>query len=138
MDVLDSTPTDLVATACGDQRASLVSLVAPAEQLDERDLGVIMATAKALCRLHHGAYDHILLHIRHDHLIEIAPSRMAIKDGPVLGKGIKAFHKLWIRVPNKKVEQPRPDCLEARYELFQRGLLAAGAAALLASGKTFG
>jgi putative restriction endonuclease len=73
----------------------------------------------AMCSLHHAAFDSNLLGIRPDHTIEISHELLRERDGPVLEHALKSFDKRKIRVPRKRVLQPRAEYLEERYERFR-------------------
>jgi putative restriction endonuclease len=72
----------------------------------------------SLCKLHHAAYDAMMigitpdyrLHVRHDLLEEI--------DGPMLQHGIKELHDQRIILPHSRDAWPDREKLEYRYERF--------------------
>jgi putative restriction endonuclease len=80
----------------------------------------VITNGLALCRLHHGAYDAHLLGIRPDLVIEISQQLMDEHDGPTLEHGLKGFNGKSLHPPHKNKDQPNPDHLAERYELFRR------------------
>lgn len=80
----------------------------------------VVSNGLALCSLHHDAYDANLLGVREDHVIQIAPSLIAAKDGPTLEHALKAFDGQKIHLPRRSADRPAPERLLARYEQFRR------------------
>lgn len=109
-------------TRCAICRLPRAELLEAAHILPDRDVRgrPEVPNGLALCQLHHGVYDQNLLGIRPDHVIQIAPSLLATRDGPVLEQAIKAFHGRRLEVPRRESQWPRPEYLEERFDEFRR------------------
>ncbi len=79
-----------------------------------------VANALALCKLHHAAFDQQLIGVRPDLVVEVRPDVLAETDGPMLIHGLQEMHGLRLVVPKEESQQPDPERLEARYQLFRR------------------
>jgi putative restriction endonuclease len=74
----------------------------------------------SLCKLHHAAFDANILGIRPDRVIEIREDILREVDGPMLQYGLKECHNQHLAIlPSSRRDQPRPEFLEERYELFR-------------------
>ena len=73
----------------------------------------------SLCRFHHAAFDHLLMGIRPDFIIEVRKDVLKEEDGPMLIYGLQGLHMKQIFVPRSKELRPNPDLLERRYEQFR-------------------
>ena len=74
----------------------------------------------SLCKLHHAAFDANILGIRPDKVIEIREDILQEFDGPMLQYGLKECHNQRLAIlPSSRREQPRPEFLEERYDLFR-------------------
>ncbi len=82
----------------------------------------IVTNGLALCKLHHGAYDSLLVGIRPDYTIEISERLMAEHDGPTLEFGLKAFDGSTLSLPKRAEHHPSRTHLEERYEEFRRAV----------------
>lgn len=51
--------------------------------------------------------------------MHVSPQPLAIDDGPMLERGIKAMAGRMIRLPNSRADQPDRDRLSARFTEFQ-------------------
>jgi putative restriction endonuclease len=88
---------------------------------DRDELGLpVVNNGLALCTLHHRAFDAHLLGLRPDGVVHISPRLLAERDGPVLEHGIKAFHQRPLRSPLRSADQPGPEYLAWRWEVFQQ------------------
>jgi putative restriction endonuclease len=79
----------------------------------------IVPNGLSLCKLHHAAFDHNIIGIRPDRVIEINTQVLAEIDGPMLVHGLQGFHNERIAVPKSSRLQPHAELLEERYELFR-------------------
>lgn len=79
----------------------------------------IVPNGLSLCKLHHAAFDHNIIGIRPDHLIEINTAVLAEIDGPMLVHGLQGFHNESITAPKSASLRPDPELLEERYDLFR-------------------
>lgn len=73
-----------------------------------------------MSKVHHAAYDAGLIGIDPDSRIHVAPSLMAMHDGPMLEQGLKALVGRKIRPPVDARVAPDPDRLAIRFEQFRR------------------
>lgn len=71
-----------------------------------------------LSRLHHKAFDKMLIGIRPDHTIVVSEKLKSISDGPILEYGLKQIDGLRISIPKKIELQPSSKYLEMRWEHF--------------------
>lgn len=80
----------------------------------------VVPNGLALCKLHHAAFDRMVLGIRPDLVVEVRPDIMLEGDGPMLRHGIQGFHQARIRQPRRDADRPNRDYLAERYELFRK------------------
>lgn len=76
----------------------------------------------SMCRIHHGAYDQLLIGIRPDRTVEVAGDVLEEIDGPMLQHMLKGIHGQRIEVPRSRSVQPAPERLEWKYEKFREAL----------------
>ncbi len=76
----------------------------------------------SLCKLHHAAFDRLLLGIRPDYVIEVREDILKEKDGPMLQHGIQGLHKKTIMLPQSKEHRPDPVLLDKRYQKFRAAI----------------
>ena len=79
----------------------------------------IVPNGIAMCRLHHGAFDHGLIGVRPDYRIEVRADVLAASDGPTLRHALQALHGQQITVPRQRTARPDRALLEVRYSRFQ-------------------
>lgn len=107
---------------CAVCRLNRAELIEAAHIVPDRDPRGIPATTNglALCRLHHAAYDHDLMGIRPDLVIELRPEILRGRDGPMYEAGLRAWHGERLRVlPRRTAERPDVEKLEERYARFK-------------------
>ena len=75
----------------------------------------------SLCKLHHAAFDQLIMGIRPDHRIEIRTDILKEKDGPMLVHGLQGFDGKTISVPASAAQRPKPEFLEERFDRFRTG-----------------
>lgn len=80
----------------------------------------VVSNGLALCSLHHAAFDHNILGIRPDLMIEIRSDILEEIDGPMLIHGLQGFQSKQILIPRAAIHQPNPDFLAERYEIFRK------------------
>lgn len=80
----------------------------------------VVPNGLSLCKLHHAAYDRDLLGVRPDLVVEVRPSLLAERDGPMLLHGLQEMAGRRITVPRSPRERPDPERLEERYEQFRQ------------------
>lgn len=72
-----------------------------------------------LCKLHHAAYDRMVLGISPDYRVEIRKDVLEEIDGPMLKHGLVEMHGSRLILPRSKKDWPDQERLERRYELFK-------------------
>lgn len=72
----------------------------------------------SLCKIHHTAYDIIIVGIDADYTVHIRQDIMNESDGPMLEHGIKEMDKIKLWVPPGHGEKPDPARLEVRFRDF--------------------
>ena len=78
-----------------------------------------MRNGLALCKLHHAAFDWNIIGIRPDMVIEVSQKVLLEVDGPMLVHGLQGFNNTTLRLPTHKLDHPKSEFLEERYELFR-------------------
>ena len=73
----------------------------------------------SLCKIHHAAYDHNILGVRPDLVIEVQPKVLKEVDGPMLRYGLQELAGSSLLIPRQRVAQPDRERLEERYEEFR-------------------
>lgn len=71
-----------------------------------------------LSRLHHKAFDAMLIGIRPDHTIVVSEKLKSMNDGPVLEYGLKQIDGMKIAIPKKEDLKPSSQYLEVRWQHF--------------------
>jgi len=80
----------------------------------------IVRNGLSLCKIHHAAFDQMLLGIRPDCVVEVRQSILDEEDGPMLRYGLQACHGNTLRVvPRRPDDRPATEFLEERFELFR-------------------
>ena len=77
-----------------------------------------MSNGMSLCRLHHAAFDRLLLGVHPDYVIHVRPDILYEIDGPMLRHGLQGLQGQRILVPSRRVERPDEGRLEVRWERF--------------------
>jgi putative restriction endonuclease len=72
----------------------------------------------ALCKLHHAAFDSLILGISPDYLIHVREDVLNEKDGPMLQHGLKELQSRKIILPTSKMSWPKQEFLDRRYQKF--------------------
>lgn len=80
----------------------------------------VVPNGLSLCKLHHAAFDHHILGVRPDLVVEIRHDVLAKSDGPMLLHGLKEFQHQSIVVPRSAALRPCPEFLAERYDLFRK------------------
>ena len=78
----------------------------------------IVPNGLALCRLHHTAYDRLLIGIRPDCVVEVRHEILEEIDGPMLVHGLQEAHLARLELPRSARERPDPERLAWRYRRF--------------------
>ena len=84
----------------------------------EADSDPVVSNGVALCKLHHAAFDSFFFTIRPDYTIEVRPSILAERDGPMLVIGLQQIHDRRIQLPRRQSDLPDQLRLERRYREF--------------------
>lgn len=66
----------------------------------------VVTNGISLCKLHHAAFDRLLLGVRPDYVIEVREDILEEEDGPMLLHGIQGLHQKRILLPRPKEEWP--------------------------------
>jgi len=73
----------------------------------------------AMCKIHHAAFDGMLMVVRPDYRIEVRHDVLTEDDGPTLRYALQGLHGDQIEVPRRRAAQPDRRLLEERYERFR-------------------
>ncbi len=79
----------------------------------------VVSNGLSLCKLHHAAFDRHFFAIRPDYTVEVRPSILGERDGPMLIVGLQQIHGRRILLPHRELEMPDRDRLARRYAAFQ-------------------
>ena len=74
----------------------------------------------SLCKLHHAAYDSLILGVSPDYVIHVRQDVLEEHDGPVLQHGLKELNGNRIILPRETRNWPSQDALSNRFELFMQ------------------
>ncbi|MFC5993476.1 HNH endonuclease [Pseudonocardia hispaniensis] len=88
---------------------------------DREEAGIAaVRNGLALCKIHHAAYDSLVLGISPDLVVEIRSDLLEEIDGPMLEHGLKGRHgqRLMV-VPRSRAERPDRELLEQRFARFR-------------------
>lgn len=106
-------------SSCAVCRLRHRELLEAAHILADRDGGEpVVPNGIAMCRIHHGAFDHRLMGIRPDYRIEVRRDVLEEIDGPTLRHALQAVHGQVIEVPVHRAARPDRDLLAVRYQQF--------------------
>lgn len=78
----------------------------------------VVPNGLALCKIHHAAFDHQIIGLRPDHVLEVRNDVLDEIDGPMLRHGLQEMHGRTISLPRRPADRPHRESLEARYETF--------------------
>jgi putative restriction endonuclease len=74
----------------------------------------------ALCKIHHAAFDHGIVGIRPDCVVEVRADLLEEIDGPMLRHGLQERHGQRLMVlPRRRSDRPDPERLEEQYAHFR-------------------
>lgn len=79
----------------------------------------VVPNGLSLCKIHHAAFDHSVLGIRPDLVVEIREDVLREKDGPMLLHGLQELHGTALHVPRRRVDRPDPERLLVKYTKFR-------------------
>lgn len=87
---------------------------------DTEELGEpLVRNGLSLCKIHHAAFDHLLIGIRPDYVVEVQPRILAESDGPMLRHGLQGLHNSSLALPRAPADRPDPERLALRFERFR-------------------
>lgn len=87
---------------------------------DAEEAGVpVVTNGLALCKLHHAAFDKLMLGVTPDYEIVVREDILLEIDGPMLQHGLKELHHEKLLLPHQQVDWPDRDALAWRYERFR-------------------
>jgi putative restriction endonuclease len=73
----------------------------------------------SLCKIHHAAFDRLIIGIRPDYVVQVHPRILMESDGPMLRHGLQGLHNSPIFLPTAKRHHPDRERLECRYDKFR-------------------
>lgn len=79
-----------------------------------------MTNGLSLCKIHHAAFDHLIIGIRPDYVIEVHPKILQESDGPMLRHGLQGLHHSSLVLPAAQHDRPDRDRLRERYDRYSR------------------
>lgn len=78
----------------------------------------VVTNGIAMCKIHHAAFDSLIMAVRPDYEIRVRRDVLAEEDGPTLRHALQGLHGLRIALPRRRAARPDPALLEERYERF--------------------
>ena len=66
----------------------------------------VVSNGMSLCRLHHAAFDRLLLGVHPDYVIHVRPDILYEIDGPMLRHGLQGLEGQRLLVPSRRVPSP--------------------------------
>jgi putative restriction endonuclease len=79
----------------------------------------LVTNGLSLCKIHHAAFDHLLIGIKPDYTVEVNPAILLESDGPMLKHGLQGVHNSKLVLPRALHDRPDPERLKERYERFK-------------------
>jgi putative restriction endonuclease len=87
---------------------------------DSHDRGVAHVTnGLSLCKIHHAAFDKLLLGVTTDYEVRINGDLLEEIDGPMLKHGLQEMHGRRLELPKSRREWPDRDRLAHRWTIFR-------------------
>ena len=84
----------------------------------DEDSSTSVTNGLSLCKIHHAAYDVMILGIDADYKVHIREDILQEIDGPMLQHGIKEMEGTELWVPSSESSKPDKDRLAARFNTF--------------------
>jgi putative restriction endonuclease len=78
----------------------------------------VVSNGLSLCKLHHAAFDKMVLGVSPDYRVVIRQDVLEEIDGPMLRHGLVELHNTRIQLPRQPVQWPERERLERRYQAF--------------------
>jgi putative restriction endonuclease len=79
----------------------------------------VVTNGIAMCKIHHAAFDNMLMAVRPDYAIEVRRDVLVEEDGPTLTYALQGLHEERIELPRQRAARPNRELLEERYEQFR-------------------
>lgn len=79
----------------------------------------VVTNGIAMCKIHHAAFDTMLMAVRPDYAIEVRPDVLVEEDGPTLTYALQGLHDGRIELPRQRAARPNRELLAERYEQFR-------------------
>lgn len=79
----------------------------------------VVSNGLALCKIHHAAFDHQIIGLRPDLVLEVREDVLDEIDGPMLRHGLQEMHGRSIVLPRQAAQRPSAEYVEKRFELFR-------------------
>ncbi len=80
----------------------------------------VVTNGIALCKLHHAAYDSLMIGVSPDYVICVREDILQEEDGPVLVHGLQGLHNKQLILPKPRTNWPDREFLDWRYDRFLR------------------
>jgi putative restriction endonuclease len=103
---------------CAFKHRGLLDAAHIVDDATEQGLAVV-PNGLSLCRIHHGAYDQLLLGITPDLRVEVNQAVLDEIDGPMLRHGLQEMHGETITLPRHRREHPARERLAWKYDIFR-------------------
>lgn len=81
----------------------------------------VVSNGMSLCRLHHAAFDRLMLGVDPNYEIHVRQDILEEEDGPMLRHGLQGLEGQRIWVPSRRVDRPDEVRLGERWSAFLRG-----------------
>lgn len=82
----------------------------------------IVSNGMSLCRLHHAAFDRLMLGVHPNYEIHVRPDILFEIDGPMLRHGLQGLQGQRILVPSRRLDRPDEARLSERWGRFLEGV----------------
>lgn len=79
----------------------------------------LVSNGIAMCKIHHAAYDGLIIGVRPDYVVEVRDDVMREEDGPMLRHGLQGLRQSPLVLPRSQDDRPDPSRLAQRYERFK-------------------
>jgi putative restriction endonuclease len=80
----------------------------------------VVPNGVSMCAIHHRAFDHNVIGIRPDYVLQVRPDVLEEHDGPTLRHSLQGLHGETLTVPASRRARPDRDLLEERFARFLR------------------
>lgn len=88
----------------------------------EPDSPLTVNNGLALCKLHHAAFDALILGITTDFRVVIRDDILQEEDGPLLLYGLQNLHGSKLILPSSTSDWPKKEYLDYRYQYFRNAM----------------